>query len=211
MRLWFFLLLALIVALAGCRRSYDRDPGPPLSEKLASSGTRVMINDIDGAPLLKVRRLRNHRIRLYDESMLRLGVVHYAVENEVVYEEPGGQRVVLMVEDPDVIEVEGRFRLERVSRGWALFDRRNELIGYLDHEEGEWTLRSTYSTPKAEWLARPAKDGAKLYRHGEEFAQMRDRELGAGVLLVMSIEQLSVSSRGLLAGLVSQGWKPLNR
>jgi len=62
---------------------------------------------------------------------------------------PRGEESATFREVEDAIwELEGRLRLERVERGWAVYTAGSKRLGYVDQvEPGKYALRDDYSSP----------------------------------------------------------------
>ena len=144
------LLLTILVLCGGCRDEGERSvyrPGGPYVERLDAPGRRMTIDGPDGRPVLKVRA-SSERFKVYDAEMRRVGEVRWSDERVEVREELGQPWTGVTTDDGGAVtELEGRFRLERVADGWAVFDPKATLLGYVGRdEEGVWSLRDDFSS-----------------------------------------------------------------
>jgi hypothetical protein len=162
------LLALLIFAGSGC----EPEPGPrrfsPTGEYfrlLDSAGRKYMILGEEDRPLGKLR-IRDEEIKAYNASMEPVGTVEWRDEDGAVaisVTPRGGDSIQLRrrKESVDVYELPGRFRIERVERGWVVFDADGRRLGYVEESEpDEFALRDDYSSPPRAY-ARPSDPAVK--------------------------------------------------
>jgi hypothetical protein len=150
-------LCVVALLLAGCEREKAPSPYSPTGDyfqRLDASGRKHIVRGDDDERLAKLR-VRDHEIKVYDAEMISIGTVGWresgSDEHDVIVVTPrGGDQMQLERSDgqEDVYELPGRFRLERVERGWGIFDAEGHRLGYVEElEEGDFALRDDYSSP----------------------------------------------------------------
>lgn len=216
-------LLTLLVLAGGCRDENEGSPyrpGGPYAERLDAPGRRMTIDGPDGRPAVKIRA-SGDRYKVYDAQMRRSGEVRWVDAGDAgddavlieIRESMGEPWRAITTEDRGAIaELEGRFRLERVTEGWAVFDPKANLLGYVDRQEGEgapgaatWTLRDEFSSPprlvaRGETLAAP-KGAARLRTHAAE--------LEGSFLVAMGFDELDALSKVALGAWLRHASPPV--
>ena len=151
----------MLLLLVGCYPAPEPpprfQPGQPLYEQYTTPGKRMVVQSPDG-PSMKVRARRS-TLRVYDDAMRPLGRVR--ADGAPDAEDDARPLITLLplgeaprqVEQlsPDVVALEGRWRLERADAGWDLFGADGDLL-YLwrrlpDADDGDaprWVARHHY-------------------------------------------------------------------
>lgn len=219
------LLLAMAV---GCREENDnRDrPGGPLYEMWGAGGERiVVIRDTPGdegeeeqdaeerssEPLAKLRR-RSDGYKVYDANFVPVGVVReregpveHGVDAESSALRPirvesleAGTRSVLRRKEVDIWGLEGRFRLERTARGWAVYDAESTWIGRFEFTgtkgKGEWRLYRGRNEESV-WRVQSGAEGRSVEEAGVTRYRLKHGELDRSILLALALEELSLPDR----------------
>ena len=144
-----FLLLFLLLGLAGCLRDAPSPPrfapGEPLYEQYTSNGPRILVESTREESW-KLRHRRGH-LRVYSPSMAPLGRVETIEENQVLIRGLNGAILHRSARiSDDVAELSTVWRPERADGGWDLFDPQGRLLAILRRDADEpWTLASTYA------------------------------------------------------------------
>lgn len=149
----------LLLTASGCEREEAPrrfSPGGEYFQRLDASGRKYVIT-ADGDRTLAKLRVRHHEIKVYDDQMRSMGSVTWSDDSEareVVIEPRAAEPVRLRKQGAsgDAFELEGRFRIERVEKGWGVFDADGQRLGYVEESEpGEYALRDDYSSPPRAW------------------------------------------------------------
>ncbi len=131
---FLILLILLTTLLGGCAR--NRYQPPKRADAVPSTGQRVVINDENGQPTLKIRARKN-AWKVYDENFRAAGFVRWSdstaprVENLV--REKLAQFQPIGSND-EVFELAGHLRIEKIDAGWAVFDQDAKLLGLFEHD-----------------------------------------------------------------------------
>ncbi len=189
-------LLVLIVAvLAGCRED-PSDSADEFQRKLDSTGRRVLVVDADGQPLRKLR-IRRDSYKVYDESLAAVGYVRW---EDVDDQQPVRARVELRPLDKseplaveqvadDSFELPDHFRIERVDRGWAVFDAEASLVGIFERYDGSWHLRGGYDDQPS-LSVDDSEAMLAVLREGQTEFRLQAGELSALELLAADLDGL---------------------
>lgn len=193
-----FLLLVFVAFGAACEEDKQTDvyrPGGAYQSKLDARGRKVMVQDSKGNALGKLR-LRDQEIVVYGADMVKLGSAAWRTEGEktTVLVKPRDSEEAAFVEaEPAVWKLEGRLRIERVERGWALYGANGQRLGYVERMElGKFALRDDYSSPPRV-LAR-VDEGFVKSPAGSTFVQSTPRTEGV-MLLPFALEGLDNLTR----------------
>lgn len=176
MRTALLLLLCLMMLPAtGCMREL---PEPPRKEypRPATGGKRIILEGASGHEDLKLRK-RHKGFKVYGEDHLPLGLVRWREEGpRGTFVElrtlDGSRRAILAslakegVPDEttfeDTFDVGDRLRMERIERGWAIFDRQGTLLALLDRDgEERWRMRKSYND-RDSWTVTRGEDRMQL-------------------------------------------------
>jgi hypothetical protein len=199
-----------MLVVSGCRREPPENPYSPNGEyfeQLDAAGERVLLLGPDGERALKLRKRLSH-YKVYGPDMQPLGSVSWEPSTTVRSQprqeglelEPlGGDRSVSVVERAkDVYELPGVARLERTTRGWAIFAPDGAMMGSLERVEDGWKLAPSYDGG-GEPLEVEERDDARILVRGEqELLRVRGGKLGDLELLMQGLETLSPLERTLL-------------
>lgn len=218
------MVLAALLFAVGCRGETDnRDrPGGPLYEMWGAAGERIVVTrdglgeDGDGEegvdePLAKLRR-RSDGYKVYDANFVPVGVVReggspaeQGADAEASVRRPirvealkEGTRSELRREEPDIWGLEGRFRLERTARGWAVYDAESTWIGRFEFTgakgEGEWRLYRGRNEESV-WRVQSDAEGRTVEEAGSVRYRLKRGELDRSILLALALEELSLPDR----------------
>jgi hypothetical protein len=205
------LLLVMVLALGACREdpSAGESSAMKYQRTLDASGKRVLVTDANGDTVAKLRK-RNTKFKVYDESLAPVGFVEWQkAEGE------GGARVTMRSLDgktresvepvsEDSFEIEGRVRIERTDRGWAVFDKDAALVGIFERgSDEEWVLRPDYEGEPFE----ATRDGVdwKVKQGEETVLKARANALARPEILALKLDGLSVLERMSVGAWMERG------
>lgn len=193
----------VLLALGGCRDGSD-DSTQEYREELAASGDRLVVTDGDGEPIGKVR-VRTDRYKVYDASLAPVGFVSWGERVSTTDADEEAEAIAVRsieateperieTDDEPTVEFEGRWRVERIDRGWAVFDEDAELIGRFERRDDRWQFRrdddsSALTVEKRDGRMRIVRDD------GSEAARASSDELSELELLAWQLEELDALDR----------------
>lgn len=150
-------LSLLMLGSWGCERDKEPrrfSPGGQYFQLLDGSGRKHIVVGEDDEPVAKLR-VRDDEIKVYDAEMLSRGTVEWGAadrEGVQVTVTPRGEEPTAVRrpgDSADVYELSGHFRVERVERGWVVFDSDGRRLGYVEElDAGEYAVRDDYSSPE---------------------------------------------------------------
>jgi hypothetical protein len=205
-------VVAVIVAavalglLTGCREEPSSSPYGATSEyhrQLEASGRRIIVSEVDGSERFKLRR-RSASLKVYDRQLAPVGRVSW---EDAPASSPGRAIVrARRVDQPEEVatidsveghfEMQGRFRIERGDRGWAVLAEDSRLLGVFEPLDGKgWEFRRSYQAPDPWRVERAADGAATVVRGGEPVAQTRGGELTDLELLAFKLDGLTLLER----------------
>jgi hypothetical protein len=203
------LLMAVVVlVLPGCLQDQP-EPAPRPNPYPATSGRRVII---EGSPPnttpeleeIKIRR-RRHHYKVYGPGRIAEGTVRWSHDDQgrFVVEQrrlDGTASTALVSTDDDAFNLGDHLRLERIERGWAIFDERAQLLALIDYQDPKgWQLRKSY-TDRESWTAVVEGDVVTL-RHGQRTMRTLPADLfaptGALALAIGDLSSLDAVSLAL--------------
>lgn len=201
---------AVAVVTTGCRRDLPENPYAPNGEyfdKLDSAGERVLLVDADRDRTMKLRKRLSH-YKVYDADMQPLGRVTWEPSTEsraeprqdgLAMERLGAdERVAVVERAEDVFELSGAARLERTTRGWAIYASDGGMMGSLERTEEGWELAPSYDGAGQPLRVSQREDGAVLMRGDEQLLRVEGGALGELELLMQGLSGLDPLERTLL-------------
>lgn len=195
MRTALLLLICLIMLPAsGCMREL---PEPPKREypRPATGGKRIILEGSADVGDFKLRK-RHQRFKVYGEDHLPLGIVRWSEEEGrgIVIELSafdGSRTATLVASNEDTFDVGDRLRMERIERGWAIFDRQGVLLALVDRDREErWRMRKSYND-RDSWTVSEEEHRMQL-RLGDKTVRTLPADLFAPVgVLAFAIKSLT--------------------
>ena len=200
----------MALVTSGCRREPPENPYAPNGEyfeKLDSAGERVLVVDAEQTPAIKLRKRLSH-YKVYDTDMQPLGRVTWepSLESRSTPRQQGlamerlgaDEQVSVVKRADDVFELSGAARLERTTRGWAIYASDGEMMGSLERTDAGWKLAPTYDGA-GEPLRVTQREGASvLVRGDDELLRVEGGALGELELLMQGLPGLDPLERTLL-------------
>ncbi|MBA2664042.1 MAG: hypothetical protein H0U74_17260 [Bradymonadaceae bacterium] len=201
-------LLAILSPLVGgCSRAGELSAHHAVDPVVSGGGKRVVVTDASGKAVLKLRSRRN-TWKIYSEDFRTQGFVRWHTsagepEHSVSLESVDRATTArFRAVSPEVFELPGRLRIEKVERGWAVFDRNAQLLGLFERTEdstvNQWSLRPNY-TAKQSWTAERSEDQI-IARHVDGATRSVDAtHLSPPALLATQLDALETLERMALA------------
>ncbi len=136
------LIILMATLLGGCARNRYEPPKRPDSMLTSASGKRVVINDENGQPTLKIRARKN-AWKVYDESFQAAGFIRWSDNSAPHVENLVREKLAQFKpvgENGEVFELAGHLRIEKIVAGWAVFDQHAKLLGLFEHDSESASL-----------------------------------------------------------------------
>lgn len=196
-----FVLILMIMAMGGCREEPE-DTAEDYRRRLQASGKRVLVVDEHNEPQVKLRT-RHTSYKVYDDSLSPVGEVRFGdVLEEGAGDEDAPSRVEITMRplaeqvpktleqvSGDSFEMKGHFRIERVDRGWGVFDADAVLLGAFE-QHGSWQLRKSYEGD-AVWSVDEDTEPMRSTHEGRESLKVQVGALSTPQLLAFELDGLS--------------------
>ncbi len=193
-------ICAAALLTSGC---YDRKPKPSVYapgqpyDILAESGDKFVMSSPDGDTIAKLRVVKaGERWEVFNEDRLPVGDVRVTEQIEL-REGSLGEWVPGELEAA-VWRIDGWVRAEALKDGWAIFDARNESIGYLRRDGEGWTLRQQFDGEAVV----TAKASKLIAAKSEEPYELLGERVPDGILVALTMEELDVLARVALGAFV---------
>ena len=139
-----------LLAASSCQPSSESTeryaPGGEYHKQLDARGKRHIVHGAKDAVLAKIRVRKDGEVRVFDKDRVSLGSVRMR-DGKVVIERRGAKPAGVEWLDDDTITIGANLRLERVERGWAVFDGKAQPLGYVQWVSPDrLALRDDYSS-----------------------------------------------------------------
>lgn len=143
------LIILLATLLGGCARNRHQPPKRADAVLPAAAGKRVVINDENGQPTLKIRARKN-AWKVYDENFRAAGFVRWTTNTAPHVENLVREKLARFQSvgnTGEVFELAGHLRIEKIDAGWAVFDQNAQLLGLFEYTSAPNTADATTELP----------------------------------------------------------------